>query len=149
MPGCGKSTVGALLAGKTGRTFVDADAVITEKAGCSIPEIFARGGEDAFRAIETQVLADLGMQSGLVIATGGGCVTRDENYPLLRQNGTVVWLERDIAALPTDGRPLSQSGKLEQMYTVRKPLYQRFCHTAVGNNATPQQTCEKILEVLK
>lgn len=145
MPGCGKSTVGALLAKKAGRTFVDADAVIAEKAGRSIPQIFADGGEAAFRKIETEVLGDIGKGSGLVIATGGGCVTRAENYPLLHQNGRIIWLKRDISALATDGRPLSQASKLEEMYQKREPLYSAFADCIINNNHTPEDAADKIL----
>lgn len=146
MPGCGKSTVGRLLAENLGRKFVDADAEIVNLAKMEIPEIFATSGEEAFRRLETQVLSYLGQQSGLVIATGGGCVTRPENYPLLHQNGTIYWLERDISTLPTDGRPLSQSGKLEQMYSIRKPLYQHYADEIIRNDGTPEQTAAAILK---
>ncbi len=146
MPGCGKSTVGRLLAEYTKKRFVDADAEIVHAAQMSIPEIFTNEGEDGFRKWETKVLAQLGQQSGLVIATGGGCVTREENYPLLQQNGTIYWLKRDISALPTDGRPLSQAGKLEQMWQIRKPLYEHFADIAVSNDGTPQQAVEEILK---
>jgi len=148
MPGCGKSTVGKLLAQRLGRSFVDADSRIVDAAGMSIPEIFAHSGEEGFRQIETQVLSDLGMRSGLVIATGGGCVTRERNYPLLHQNGVCVWLTRDLAKLPTDGRPLSQKGKLEQMYQIRKPLYERFSDVTVSNDAAAEDCAAMILEYL-
>ena len=146
MPGCGKTTVGQLLAEKTGKQFVDADAYIEESAGISIPEIFQKEGEAGFRARETQALSQLGQRSGLVIATGGGCVTREENYPLLHQNGRICYLKRDISALPTDGRPLSQAGHLEEMYKIRKPLYERFADWSVVNDGTPVETAEAILK---
>ena len=149
MPGSGKSTIGALLAKKLGRTLVDADAEIEQLAGKTIPEIFAQDGEDAFRNWETQVLAELGKRSGLVIATGGGCVTRQRNYPLLHQNGSIVWLRRDIQALPTDGRPLSQANDLGVMYTKRKPLYEAFADFSADNNGTPDATVSAILAHLE
>ena len=147
MPGCGKSTIGALLAEMTGKKFIDADARLEELAGCSIPEIFATQGEAAFRSFETQVLQELGKQSGLVIATGGGCVTREENYPLLRQNGRIFCLERKLDSLPTDGRPLSQATDLEQMYRIRKPLYQRFADHHIDNSGSPQEAADWILRI--
>lgn len=147
MPGCGKTTVGKHLAQITKRQFVDADKEIEALAGKSIPEIFAQDGEDAFRTYETQVLADLGKQSGLIIATGGGCVTRQENYNHLHRNGTIFWLQRDISALPTDGRPLSASGKLEDMYRIRKPLYEAFSDYIVQNR-TPIQASGEILNII-
>ena len=145
MPGCGKSTIGKLLSEKLKRPFVDADAVIADKAGMSIPEIFAESGESGFREIETQVLAELGKRSGMIIATGGGCVTREENYRHLHQNGTIIWLQRAISALPKDGRPLSQSGKLKDMYRIRQPLYTRFADVTVDNNGIAQGTVDTIL----
>lgn len=146
MPGCGKSTIGKLLAQELNREFVDADAEIVNEAGMTIPEIFETHGEEGFRKIETHVLAKLGQKSCLVIATGGGCVTRAENYPLLHQNGTIYWIKRDITSLPTDGRPLSQAGKLEQMYKVRKPLYEQFADCAVSNDNCPGDAVVKILK---
>ena len=148
MPGCGKSTVGSLLAHATGRAFVDADLLIEKKAGCSIPEIFKNCGENAFRTLETQVLDLIGKESGLVIATGGGCVTRSENYPLLHQNGIIVWLQRDLDLLPSEGRPLSQTTNMQEMYRNRKPLYHRFADVTVNNANAPEQTVELIRRLL-
>ena len=148
MPGCGKSTVSQLLSETTGRTPVDADTKIVKAAGKTIPEIFAQDGEETFRNWETQILSDLGKRSGLIIATGGGCVTRERNYPLLHQNGTIIWLQRDIANLPTDGRPLSQIGKLEEMYQMREPKYRAFADYIMDNNGSILETVSNILEVL-
>ena len=144
MPGCGKSTVGALLAKQLHREFVDADKVIEKMAEKAIPEIFAELGEEGFRRWETEALTKLGKQSGLVIATGGGCVTRPENYSLLHQNSTIFWLQRDLNTLPTDGRPLSKAGQLAAMYEVRRPLYTKFADLTVINNKTPEEAAEQI-----
>lgn len=149
MPGCGKTTIGTLLAEKLGRTLADADEKIISLAGKSIPEIFAQDGEPTFRDWETQALTELGKQSGLVIATGGGCVTQKRNYPLLHQNGYLVWLERDYSVLPTDGRPLSQANDLGKMYAARKPLYEAFADIRVENAGTPEETAQKILDALE
>ena len=130
---------------KLGKEFVDADTEIERVADCSIPEIFANDGEDRFRQIETEVLGELGKRSGLVIATGGGCVTRQINYPLLHQNGILIWLQREIDALPTDGRPLSDPGKMETMYAVRKPFYTAFADIVIDNNCPVTDTVDKIL----
>ena len=145
MPGCGKSTIGTML----GRTMIDADTEIVSLAGKPIPEIFAQFGEEGFRDYETKVLEALGKQSGLTIATGGGCVTKDRNYPLLHQNGTIFWLKRDIEKLPTDGRPLSQATKLEEMYRIRKPMYEKFADHVIDNNGNPADTVKQILSVLE
>lgn len=147
MPGSGKSTVGTILAQRAGKQLVDADTYLVQKAGRSIPEIFAADGEAGFRALETEVLTELGKQSGLILATGGGCVTREENYPLLHQNGTVFCLERELSHLPTDGRPLSQSMKLTEMYRIRKPLYARFSDHTIHNNGSPETAAQDILDI--
>ena len=147
MPGCGKSTVGKALAEKLGKTFVDADETIVELAGKPIPEIFADDGEDVFRAWETKALEAIGKRSGLVIATGGGCVTKDRNYPLLHQNGTIYWLKRELDKLPTDGRPLSQANKLADMYAKRQPLYAAFADHIIDNDGTLEETLAQFMEV--
>lgn len=149
MPGCGKTTVGKLLAETLGRTFVDADAVVEERAGRTIPTIFSTQGESVFRQLETQVLADLGKTSGLVISTGGGCVTQSVNYPHLHQNGKIFWLQRCIDALPTDGRPLSQINRLGDLYQQRKPMYESFCDHQVNNDDSPEETVRQIIAKLK
>ena len=146
MPGCGKSTVGRLLAEWCGKRFADADQQIEVLAGKTIPEIFNADGEEVFRQWETAALQQLGAQSGLVIATGGGCVTRERNYSHLHQNGTIVWLKRDISQLPTDGRPLSQSRKLSDLYSQRKPLYEAFSDLSVTNSSAPEDAADEILK---
>lgn len=148
MPGCGKSTIGHSLAEKLHRSFVDSDILTEELARMSIPEIFSSLGEEAFRDYETRALHSLGMRSGLVIATGGGCITKERNYPLLRQNSTIIWLKRDIAKLPTDSRPLSR-GNLEEMYHQRVAQYEAFADHIIDNNSTPDETIARILEVLQ
>ena len=147
MPGCGKSTVGRLVAEQCGKTFVDADAVLEARAGRTIPDIFASDGEAGFRALETETLAELGKQSGLVIATGGGCVTMARNYPLLHQNGNIFWLIRDLAKLPAEGRPLSLITKAEDMFRIRKPLYEAFADHDISNNGDPRETVDRILTI--
>ena len=149
MPGCGKSTIGQLLADSCGRTFVDADTEIIRMAGKPIPDIFAEDGEDVFRQWETAALQQLGKQSGLVIATGGGCVTKERNYAPLHQNGILVWLKRDLDLLPTDGRPLSRRDRLQEMYTLRSPLYQAFADIILENGDTPEKTVASILTAVE
>ena len=145
MPGCGKTTVGRLLAEKLGKTFVDADEELVRTYGTDIPSIFAAEGEAGFRKKESAVLEDLGKRAGLVIATGGGCVTRPENYPLLHQNGTIFWIQRDLNLLPSDGRPLSQITKMEDMFQARKPLYEAFADYQTDNNRTAEAASAQIL----
>ena len=148
MPGSGKSSVGKLLEKKLSRNFVDADVEIEKAAGITIPEIFQNYGERKFREIESDVLRELGNQSGLIIATGGGCVTVDKNYPSLHQNGTIIWLQRNIDSLPRDGRPLSQSNDLTVMYSIRKPMYERFSDYCVDNNQDIEDTSNKIINLI-
>ena len=147
MPGCGKSTIGKLLAEATGKIFADSDELITEMAGKTIPEIFADDGEATFRNWETKALTELGKQSGLVIATGGGCVTQARNYDTLHQNGQIFWLQRDLSLLPVDGRPLSQANKLEVLYQIRKPMYEAFADHVISNDSEVSSTVQKILRI--
>ena len=144
MPGCGKTTVGRALAGKLGRTFVDLDEEIVRRAGTSIPEIFAREGEAGFRERESALVREFGERTGLVVSTGGGVVTRRENYIPLKQNGLLLHLRRDPAALPTDGRPLSQVTAPEELWRRRAPLYAAFADGEIDNNGTLAGTLEQI-----
>ena len=149
MPGCGKSTVARRLGAALNREVCDSDALVEEMAGMPIPEIFARYGEEEFRRLETQALQELGKRSGIIIATGGGCVKRQENYAPLHQNGVIFWLQRDLAALPTDGRPLSQQNDLAALYAQRAPLYARFADHCIDNNGAPETTVNAIKEALE
>ena len=144
MPGCGKTTVGRALAGKLGRTFVDLDEEIVRRAGMPIPEIFAREGEAGFRERESALVREFGEHTGLVVSTGGGVVTRRENYIPLKQNGLLLHLRRDPAALPTDGRPLSQATAPEELWRRRAPLYAAFADGEIDNNGPLAGTLEQI-----
>ena len=145
MPGCGKSTVGKCLSRLTGREAIEIDALVEKAAGKTIPEIFAEDGEEAFRALETRVLRDECKQKGKIIMTGGGAVTRAENYPALHQNGRIYEVKRDIERLDREGRPLSRDlDTLRQMHRVRRPMYEAFRDVCVTNENTPEQTAEMI-----
>jgi len=147
MPGSGKTTIGALLAKRLSRPFVDSDAYIESLAGMTIPDIFSRYGEEEFRNLESQALAQLGQRSGIVLATGGGCVTIPRNQSLLRQNGQVFWIQRDIALLATAGRPLSQKFSAEELYRQRKDLYDDFSDYSVVNNGKIEDIVEGIVKI--
>lgn len=149
MPGGGKSTIGKLVAQKLGKEFVDADTVLEADAGRAITDIIPTDGEAAFRAMETATLLKLGAKSGLVIATGGGCITRPENYEHLHRNGTIFCLMRDLDKLPTEGRPLSHKDRLAQLYAVRKPLYEQFADHMIDNNGEPEAAAEAILKIIR
>ena len=146
MPGCGKSTVGRALAEMLDRPFVDCDQELARVLGMPVGDYINHYGEAAFRAEETALLKELGKSSGLVIATGGGCVTRPENYPHLHQNGTILFLERELSKLPTKGRPLSLRGNLEAMYTVRLPMYRRFADLTVANDGSVEAVAKRVEE---
>ena len=139
MPGCGKTSVGLALAKKMKREFIDTDKLITKAAKKPIPAIFADNsggttGEEKFRELETSILQTACRQSGKVIATGGGVVTREENRHIIRQNGIVVYRERDISLLPVKGRPVSQREGIEALAAARLPLYRSWSdYTAQGN----------------
>ena len=132
MMGTGKSAVGSPLAAALGYRFIDADAVLEQSAGCSIPDLFAREGEAGFRQLETAVLGQISGWHSLVVATGGGAVTRPKNWGHLQQ-GVVVWLDapaelllQRLQADPTP-RPLLQTSdpaaRLEALLAERRPLY--------------------------
>ena len=146
MPGSGKSTVGRILAERLGRPFVDCDTELEKRLGMTAGDYILKAGEEDFRAQETAILAQLGKESGLVIATGGGCVTRPENYPLLHQNGTIIFLERELSKLPKKGRPLSLRGNLQDMYTIRLPMYRRFADLIVPNDSSPETVAKNVEE---
>ena len=133
MPGCGKSTIGKKMAVLQGKKFIDTDALVEQKAGKSIPDIFRQDGEAAFRVLEAEVIETVGKEKGQVIATGGGAVLNLENVRNLKQNGTVVFIKRDIDKLATEGRPLSQAQDLEAMYKERLPFYEAAADTVMEN----------------
>ena len=149
MPGCGKTTLGKLLATALGKTFVDADEALVKAAGKPIPEIFAEEGEVGFRRRETEVLRALGKEKGQVIATGGGAVTVAQNYPLLHQNGKIVFLDIPPEGLSVAGRPLSQARSPEVLYHERLPLYRKFADLAVAITRDVDDNLKRIKEALK
>lgn len=149
MPGCGKTTIAKKLSEITNRKSIDLDQIICEAEGCSIPEIFQTGGEKAFRAVETKAIDKICKKSGLIIATGGGCVTVPENIPLLRQNGILFWIQRDLEKLPIHGRPLSLAKTPEQLYLERKELYQACADYIIDNNDDLSKAVEQIHQILE
>ena len=151
MPGSGKSTIGRIIAEKTGKTLVDMDEEIIKKAGKSIPEIFEEVGEPGFRDIESEVAAELGKQRGLVIATGGGAVLREENIYALKQNGLLIHIKRPVDSLPMDGRPLSKDiDALRAMETVRMPIYETAADMTFDNSVKrmPKELSDAVCEII-
>lgn len=149
MPGSGKTAVSTMLAERLGRKIFDTDTIVSEKAGMTIPEIFAAQGEAGFRKLETEATAEVGKLSGNIISTGGGVVTVADNYELLHQNGVIVWIERDTNKLARDGRPISLSSDLNELYAARLPLYERFADIKADNNGDINDTVNAIMEMIR
>ena len=150
MPGCGKSTVGAALAKRLGKKFVDLDAEIERRTGYTIPDIFAQEGEAAFRRYEADVLADIAKGNSQVIACGGGVIKNPANSRALRQNGPVLWVRRPLERLATGGRPLSKGGAaLKQLEAERTPLYSAASTAVLENNGTLAEAVERAVELFR
>lgn len=148
MPGCGKSSVAGELSKMTGKEVFDSDEEILKETGRKPSDIIKTDGEEAFRTIETEVLTDLGKKSGIILATGGGCVTRERNYQILHQNGCVVRIKRNIDKLAINDRPLSQQKGLKALAEEREEMYHRFSDFSVENTISPQKTAENIMQML-
>lgn len=149
MPGAGKSTAGKLTADLLGREFIDTDTVIEKKAGMKISEIFTSYGENSFRKMENSAITDTGKLSGKVIATGGGIVTREENFYPLSENSYIVWLKRDTSLLPSEGRPISLNNDIEELYRKRAPIYKKLCDITVDVSENADETANRIIEEIR
>ena len=157
MMGSGKTSTGRPLAERLGYGFVDADAVIEQAAGCSIPDIFDRDGEAGFRKLESQVLSAISQRHSLVVATGGGVVTQPENWGLLH-SGIVIWLDvvpdQLLQRLNADStvRPLLQTADpeaaLNALLNERRPLYAEADLTVVINDEPPEAVADGILKLV-
>ena len=148
MPGCGKSTIGKLLSQSLGHELTDTDEEICKK-GRTPSQIITDDGEDAFRRIEHEAIDQTGKLSGKIIATGGGAVTRNENYEPLHQNGKIIFINRSPELLATEDRPLSQREGVMKLYNTRLPMYRRFADAEVDGNGTPEEVAQKIILALK
>lgn len=142
MPGAGKSSCGRVLARLLGRPFVDVDEAIALECGRSAAQIIREDGEEAFRAIETEVTGRYAARSGLVLACGGGVVTREENRDLIRQNARVVFLDRPIAELSDDGRPMSQTKGVERLAAERMDAYRSWADVTLPCTGSPAGDAE-------
>lgn len=155
MMGCGKTTMAGLLGKVLQRPVVDTDALVEEKAGMTIKELFSHYGEQYMRDVETAVCRELSQKEGLVIACGGGLPLRDENRRCLRENGVVIFLRRDpeetYDTMDTSGRPLAQQGKADFLlrFSQREPVYRSFSHITVRDFSSPEATLEEILNKLE
>ena len=151
MPGSGKTTVGKRLAEQLGKSFVDTDELILRQYGKTPAELIQNEGEPAFRDKETAVIRTLAAESGLVVATGGGAILREENIRELRRNGRLYFIDRPLDEIvPTADRPLSQDREqLERRYRER---YSRYCETAdrvIASASVIETVCKEIIEDLK
>ncbi|MBQ7474878.1 MAG: chorismate mutase [Clostridia bacterium] len=148
MPGCGKTTVGKIVAERLGRPFVDTDSEIERAAGEPIKDIFAKYGEEYFRTLEEKAVGDAGKLAGAVVSVGGGAVMREANRDALRQNGVVVYLMRDTGSLPREGRPLSEGADLSRMRREREPYYKAVADAEIEND-DPGHAADGIIEVIR
>ena len=146
MPGSGKSSVAAALGRRLGRTAVDTDQLIARQTGMSAAEIIRKQGEEAFRALESDVIRALAPRHGLVIATGGGAVLQPENVRALRHNGRLVWLDKPLAALTADDdHPLSDTEeKLARLYAERTPIYRAAADAVISVRENAEQTARAV-----
>ena len=142
MPGAGKSSCGRALARLLGRPFVDVDEAIALECGRTAAQIIREDGEEAFRAVETEVTGRYAARSGLVLACGGGVVTRAENRDLIRQNARVVFLDRPIAELSDDGRPMSQAKGVERLAAERMDAYRSWADVTLPCTGSPAGDAE-------
>jgi shikimate kinase len=159
MMGAGKSTVGKLLAQKLGHNFLDTDPLIEQCAGKSIPEIFANDGEETFRDLEQQVLAQVSAHTRLVVATGGGIVMRSLNWSHLH-DGIVIWIDVPVEILydrlktASESRPLLQTADplqtLNDIYTKRRDRYaQADISIMVSADETAEAVCDRLLDMIR
>ena len=147
MPGVGKTTVGKAIGKKMGRTCIDVDQELAKEIG-DISTYITEQGESAFREKEADMIAKLGTETGLVISTGGGCVTVPKNYAHLRQNGRIYQLTQPVEKLSTSGRVLSGGGidRLRELEETRTPMYESFAQCIVEHNRNAPETVAAILE---
>ena len=150
MPGCGKTTVGKILAQELDRPLVDVDSLIVERAGRPISDIFAQEGEAAFRQLEADMIAQIGQTGGQIISPGGGAVLREDNVQALAQNGRLFFLDRPLADLtPTDDRPLSNDmDKLRRLFEERYPIYRRAADVTVPVTGPAEDVARRIIRSL-
>jgi len=147
MPGSGKSSLGEILSKKTGKDFIDIDEEVEKAENLRIPEIFNVKGEEYFRDLESQMIADVCESKRQIISTGGGAVLRLDNQHAMKRNGIIVWIKRDIAKLGMDGRPLSKdTSSLKRMYSVRKIIYENICDIKIDNNEAVETAADNAIK---
>lgn len=155
MPGSGKTTVAKQLQ-RRGKTVLDTDEQIVKKHG-RIADIFENYGEKYFRDLETQTVREVSALSDVVIATGGGCLLREENVKLFKQSGKIVFLRTRVQTLinRVEGdteRPLLQGdmrARIEKLYNDRTPVYEKAADFIIDTDElTPEEVANKITELI-
>ncbi len=153
MPGCGKSTIGRILAADLGLIHIDADAYLEQKYNMKISDIFGTKGEDAFRQMETDVISELCRMDGVIISTGGGVVTRSQNKQPMKNSGTLVFIDSTPETLlknsSLEGRPLLRDkSKVYDLYNSRIAMYRNFADIIADNNGFIEDTLKTIKKSL-
>lgn len=150
MPGAGKSCVGSNIASRLGKEFFDSDAVFENKFKIPAGEYIKQFGESAFRDKESEVIKELAFKSGVVISTGGGSLLRKENILNLKQNGSVIFLQRRLEDLSTYQRPLSQNPERKKaLYYKRLPIFLKESDIRIQVQRSTQETADLVLEGIK
>ena len=159
MPGCGKSHIGSVLAGKTQRIFIDMDDLYEQVYGTTPEKEIETNKEDFFRKRESSLLKDISKHKygtfrgdtvrGRIISCGGGIVTREENREYIKENSTVIYIKRDLEKLDIKGRPLSKQNGLDELFKARKEKYEDFSDISFENKGSIEDCVKEILETLK
>lgn len=153
MPACGKSTIGYWLSKKIGYPLLDTDKYLEEKENRIISDIFSNEGEEYFRNLETKYLKELSEKEGLIISTGGGVVKKKENIDILKKNGIVIFLNREINDISKENhkhRPLLQDiNNIQKLYDERIDLYKKYSDIIIKNNDDMSIIVDRIITALK
>ena len=151
MPGCGKTTIGKLLASKLNKKFIDLDDYIESENGCSIPDIF-KNGEECFRKLESKAVEKISVEKNIIIATGGWVIKKKCNIENLKKNGIVVFIDRPLENIISDvdisGRPLLKKGinEIEKIYNERYDIYKAYCDFSVHNTLNLEAIVDDIVK---
>ena len=153
MPGCGKSTIGAIVSKNTGFDFVDADEFIVNSEGRTIEQMFEIG-EEEFRIAETKALKELSKKNNLIVATGGGIVTRDKNIEIMKSTGKVIFIDASVSFIldksSLDGRPLlKDKNKIYDLYNARIGLYRKAADYTIANDGILSSVCKRLEETIR
>ena len=153
MPACGKSTIGYWLSKKIGYPLLDTDKYLEEKENRIISDIFSNEGEEYFRNLETKYLKELSEKEGFIISTGGGAVKKKENIDILKKNGIVIFLNREINDISKENhkhRPLLQDiNNIQKLYDERIDLYKKYSDIIIKNNDDMSIIVDRIITALK